>query len=285
MEKRRKGASHYKKIIFEDYIKKYQTEPIDKFYDSKFPINGTKKTRLLNVVSSISDDKERNAEDYMAELILNNGIITKLNELESKKDNPYESTHCPQDINFNESSNRRENNIVRLLYKNKDNINKSDIFSLNGEIGEIIDYEIPLQSGTKHNIDMLTLTDGNINIVEWKTDANFCADSLLRTALEIKTYECELNKEQHLGSYERLKGHLYKPIKKIIAIFENTKPAKSFYLMHENKNLYANLHKLLNELDIKIVILSKDSFPNPIDKNTKLNPNNIKVITCSDFPQ
>ena len=247
---------------------------IGKLYDANVPLpdNPNKTSKLLNVVSNFKDD-ERNIEDFLAEKILKLGIEDRLKEY--IKNNPvkiresgYNAKHNPENIKFNKDSKRRENNIVRFLYKfNKNNAIK-ELF------GEIIDYEIPLTEGTKNNIDMLAITDDCVNIIEWKTDSKSCSDSLLRAIMEITTYEYELNKRKLLSAFGLDES---KSFNKTIAIFDNTKPAITYRAILNEKKEVSKIAELLKTLDIKVVLLSSNSIPKPITNETKISERKIKL--------
>lgn len=278
---RRKGK--YCKALIEKMFDEAKKE-IGKLYDANVPLpdNPNKTSKLLNVVSNFKDD-ERNIEDFLAEKILKLGIEDRLKEY--IKNNPvkiresgYNAKHNPENIKFNKDSKRRENNIVRFLYKYKEELNKESI--IKNTLGEIIDYEIPLTEGTKNNIDMLAITDDCVNIIEWKTDSKSCSDSLLRAIMEITTYEYELNKEKIIEDFGLNKRRYNsKSFKKIIAIFDNTKPGITYRaISDENKKTkVSNIAKLLKKLDIKVVLLSSESIPKPITNETKISERKIKL--------
>lgn len=208
---RRKGP--YKKEDIDKMFECY-AQDIGKLYDASRPTpwDTSKKSKLLNIVSCLYDGK-RNIEDLLAEKILNlksekgNGIkeclknYFKENPITKRKKGYVPEEHRTEDIKFNtEDPRRRENNIVRLLYKFKGCLNKESTFK--DIFGEIIEYEVPLAEKEKNNIDMLTKTKEHINIIEWKTDSERCKDSLLRAMLEITTYEYELLKGELIDDFK-----------------------------------------------------------------------------------
>lgn len=279
---RRKGV--YKK----EYIARMfdSCSDVGSLYDAMIPLpdGSGRKSKLLNIVSGVSDG-ERNIEDFLAEKILalkdsnGNGIKELLkNHFES---NPvkirgagYNPMHDSAKISFNSNSIRRENNIVRLLYKEKAKLNGES--TIKNAIGEIIDYEIPLSEGKKNNIDMLAKTNDHINIVEWKTDSASCSDSLLRAVMEITTYEYELNKRKLLEDF-RLdeEGYDENSFKKIVAIFDGTKPAITYKNIRGNG--FGNIAKLIEYLDINVVVLSRNSVVDKITNDTTIEECDIKL--------
>ena len=264
---------NYTKNDIEVMFEKALKDGIGKLYDANVPLpdNPNKTSKLLNVVSNFKNDK-RNIEDFLAEKILKLelGIEERLKEYFKKnsvktRKAGYNANHSPKDIKFNKDSKRRENNIVRFLYKYKEES------IIKNTLGEIIDYEIPLTEGTKNNIDMLAITDDCVNIIEWKTDSKSCSDSLLRAIMEITTYEYELDKQrliEDFGLDER--GYNSKSFKKIIAIFDNTKPAITYKAILDQKTEVSNIAKLLKTLDIKVILLSSNSIPKTITDETKI---------------
>ena len=124
---RRKKA--YTKKNIEDMFKNSLKGGIGKLYDAKVPLpdEPNKTSKLLNVVSNFENDK-RNIEDFLAEKILELGIEDRLKEYIKNnvqiRERSYKAKHNPENIKFNPNSKRRENNIVRLLYKYKENLNK-----------------------------------------------------------------------------------------------------------------------------------------------------------------
>ena len=266
---RRKGAytKKYIKDMFENALK----GGIGKLYDAKVPLpnNSNKTSKLLNVVSNIQDC-DRNIEDFLAEKILELGIKEHLEKYFKDKsveirEAGYNAGHNPENIKFNKDSKRRENNIVRFLYKYKEES------IIKNTLGEIIDYEIPLTEGTKNNIDMLAITDDCVNIIEWKTDSKSCSDSLLRAIMEITTYEYELDKETLIEDFELNKrGYNSKSFKKIIAIFDNTRPAITYRAILNEKKEVSKIAELLKTLDIKVILFSSGSIPKTITDETKI---------------
>ena len=112
---------------------------------------------------------------------------------------------------------------------------------------------------------MLAITDDCVNIIEWKTDSKTCSDSLLRAIMEITTYEYELNKRKLLSAFGLDES---KSFKKIIAIFDNTKPGITYKAILDQKTEVSNIAELLKKLDIKVVFLS--TILKPIEDKTKI---------------
>ena len=294
---RRKGPYKKKDI---DEMFECCAQDIGKLYDASRPTpwDTSKKSKLLNIVSCLNDEKEnRNIEDYLAEKILNlksekgNGIkeclknYFKENPIKKREKGYVPEEHRTEDIKFNtEYPRRRENNIVRLLYKFKGCLNKGSTFK--DIFGEIIEYEAPLAEKGKNNIDMLTKTKEHINIIEWKTDSERCKDSLLRAMLEITTYEYELLKGEFIDKFKLdKKKYNENSFKKIIAIFDKTKPASTYKYIKSKDPDHKNIAKLLKELDIDVVLLSQDSIVKNITDDTKIEDCKIKaeVLKSADI--
>lgn len=189
-----------------------------------------------------------------AKLLLDN--INNINCIKAHpRKNGYKTNHLRDNITFSSASNRRENNIARLLFKNRTKIKR---------LGEVIDYEIPLTAGTKQNIDLLCKNDKFLNIIELKSDKS--KESILKAILEIYTYEQLLNKEEWekyisgVIDNQNLKDQL--EIKKCIMLFEGTVPTNT---------ITEDVEKLLEKLKISVFIYDNE-VPDKIDENVEFKP-------------
>lgn len=140
---------------------------------------------------------------------------------------------------FNKRSNRREENIAMMMFKN-------EYYGL----GKVLDYQVPLKD-SKHKktgkIDLISY-DENTNtlyLIELKND--YSKETLLRCVLEIVTYSKQVNGEKLINDFELNKDVKIKPA---ILIFEDTKPFNNL------KDEYVN--KLIKKYNISIFIAESE---------------------------
>ena len=184
--------------------------------------------------------------EYLCEKI--NVIKEKLGKISSKLRKDGYKTE--RKIKFTDASNRRENNIARLLFKKGIELEK---------VGRVIDYEIPLRINSNQKIDLLCVNENSLNIVELKSDKS--KESILKAILEIYTYEKlidEDNWNEYIFNLEN--GNISKGIrnKKCIMLFAKTIPVDT---------ITDEVKELLKALEISVYIY-KNNLPKEINEDS-----------------
>jgi hypothetical protein len=170
--------------------------------------------------------------DVIAEYLLENHIENLLGSIPEKK----RTLVYRQESHFIEGE-KKEKILAHSLQKTTFN-----------DIGEILDYEIPLRiddnDGDVGDIDMLTYNcdKKQYSIIELKLKWN--EDSLLHAILQICTYYRQVNKEKLFAEYKK---HSDKDIQKVVFIFKGSRQYEDL----QSKKM----QKLAKLLDVKILIL------------------------------
>ena len=230
------------------YLKKYIDNPkkrLPKLYKATF-------IRHYGETSGIKDKKER-YYDVVAHFLINQVNIVELFKNNIKKISRHErgkkyKVEGHSKLNIEEkkkilsNENANEKLIARcLLEKNIE------------QIGEIIDYEIPIKNRLHQPIgaiDLLSYKDGMISLIEFKKPSN--EETLLRAILEISTY-CE-----HIKEIDELKndfGYLNANVQKVVLIFNQS-------FLHKQLES-ESIRKLAEKLDVKIITIDRNILECP----------------------
>ncbi|SHH31491.1 hypothetical protein SAMN02745221_02137 [Thermosyntropha lipolytica DSM 11003] len=210
------------------------------------------KEGFLNYKGKTKDTEEYYTEVISRELIINN-FVKQLNEIQHISRLNYSAGHTGVVTTSNTTSNRIEDRIAIALF------NASKNFGITfGELGEIIDYQIPLKKTQKDygvgEIDLISKSKNSIWLIELKyykhKDKEANKETLLKAALEIATYYQWLDKDSFLKSYDDFKGYTQEQIKKAVLIFnENERDEEYLELM---KGEMPFLKNLLKRLDVSV---------------------------------
>ncbi len=234
-------------------IKYSEQEIIDKL---NFALSNKKPEELykegfLNYRGKTKDTEEYYTEVISRELIIKN-FVKQLNGIQHISRSSYNVGHTGVVTTSNTTSNRIEDRIAIALF------NASKNFGITfGELGEIIDYQIPLKAQKDDRvgkIDLISKSKNNIWLIELKyykhKDKDSNKETLLRAALEIATYYQWLDKDSFLKSYEDFRGYTQEQIKKAVLIFnENERDEEYLELM---KGEMPFLKNLLKRLDVSV---------------------------------
>jgi len=201
---------------------------------SKNPIEEFYKTEVL---------ARRGYDQYCLNFLEENeSILEQIKSIKSKPRTNSYKTHTKDDAKqtldkYKLRPRRGEEHLVLNMFVKR--INCSDVF------GTILDYQVPLkdkEEDTFGKIDFISEKDGELWFVEIKADYN--KESILKAIFEIETYSKIVCKKKLLEDFGKDKTM---PIKKVVAIFENSLAAKQC----EDKKI----RELAKNFKIKIVIL------------------------------
>ncbi len=182
---------------------------------------------------------------YYSEIIAE-WLLKKLNKFDEieqiERQNSYNSNHTGENI---VKTNRVEEWIAKQLFNQKD----VDV------LGAIIDYQIPLKNSRKDEgvgkIDLLSKNTTNkcVYIIEFKKNDNK-NDSLLRSVLEAYTYLKQVSKEKLFKDFKiESDFNLFAAF----LVFQGSRQDQEY-----KDEQFKNLHKLINELNVKPFFIKKD---------------------------
>lgn len=146
----------------------------------------------------------------------------------------------------NKISNRSEEIFAKELCKKY----KKEEF---GDLGIILDYQTPLKnvrSDKAGKVDLVSYNSRKNEIYFIELKWNTAKDTLLRCILEAYTYSKIVNKEKFRENFGINKDASIVPC---VLIFNGT-PASEMY---QNEKEYQYLHKLINKLKVKILVIDK----------------------------
>lgn len=174
----------------------------------------------INYKGKSLDAKEKYTEIIAEELLNNSDKYNWENISIIRRQKSYKTIGHNGEIN--RITNRTEEIIAKKLYQDKKYI----------DIGEIIDYQVPLKDKSKTKagkIDLLSYKEdiNTMYIIELKNNSS--EETLLRCALEIITYLKQIDQTKLKKDFEINKNALVKPA---ILIFKDTRPY--FDLQDEN---------------------------------------------------
>ena len=128
-----------------------------------------------------------------------------------------------------------------------------------GDLGKILDYQTPLknkQTDKAGKVDLVSYNSNKKKIyfieLKWET----ATDTLLRCILEAYTYSKIVDKKKLIEDFNKdgkIKIDENAKIVPCVLIFNNTNASE----MHQNEKEYPYLHKLINELKVKIIVIDK----------------------------
>lgn len=195
-----------------------------------------------------------NIEETAKKLLHDTRKILEIRETGRLRKNGYKTSHDRNNIKFNKNPSRREPNIARVLFKNKNII---------PSLGTVFDYELPLVSGAHTNIDLIAANESIINLIELKSDKD--NKGILKGILEIATYYQMLDQNAFTDYLKSKIGDKKYDIRKNLMLFSSTRNGQI------NFDDYPNLRNLLNELCVNVYIFDLKLYPNDkIDENTKI---------------
>lgn len=211
-------------------------EIINKIRDIK-SISELYANKIINYKGNTKDTKEKYTE-IIAKEILNNDKNYNFNSIKQIKRELGYKTNTHNGI-FNDMSNRREEIIAKQMYKKN-----------YSELGEMIDYQVPLknkQDTKAGKVDLISYnkTTNILYLIELKNDRSM--ETLLRCALEIITYTKQID-ENRLKIDFVLDDNV--DIKPAILIFENTRP------YFDLKDKYVK--ELIGKLKIDVFTVKKE---------------------------
>lgn len=220
----------YTRIAVEDLCKEWlKNKTVCGFYDSNYK----------NWSGTIKQSEEYSS-DVVAEFVLNH-IDDFRNIRRMERAGSYNVGH--NGVLEREDSNRKEERVAVELFNNCNKLDLEYEF-----IGKIIDYQTPLQNGHVPAIDLLSVKDNTLYILELKQENN--TENLLRCVLEAYTYLKQVDVEKLIDNF-----HLNGQIKSIVAaplIYCGKRQMDEFYEMRDlGKRPF--LYELMKELDIKTV--------------------------------
>ena len=208
-------------------------------------------------------DTKRNISDLIAEQILklddnlenyfNNNIQT-INRIPRENEKSY----SPKGHNL-----QREKEEALLREKPLDEkwLAKSLLLNKYNEIGEIKDYEIPINQENNDGageIDLIAYNEetNKISLIELKRKDN--PETILRAILEICTYYCQINKQQFKKEYANQTQNETE-IWKVVMVFENSYQHRQY-----EDEFSKNIRKLVEKLNIKIFLIDDDNQIKPL---------------------
>lgn len=208
-------------------------------------IEGLYKDKCINWAGKIKGENKEYYSEIIAKFLKEEGIKNKLFQIQKnligRKDyNPY------HDGKTQSKTNRQEEIFAKELFNSKREF---------ANLGEIIEYQIPLKGKQKDKAGKIDLISYNENpkrayIIELKFGYN--KETLLRAVLEISTYYYQLSRENFLDSFSKYKGLRPEHIKKAVLLCEST---NSYNEAKDLKNR-PELKKLIEELDVKIFLMN-----------------------------
>ncbi|SHN51036.1 hypothetical protein SAMN02745247_00631 [Butyrivibrio hungatei DSM 14810] len=225
----------YTRVEVEGLCKEWlEVKTASGFYDSKYK----------NWVGTIKQSEEYSS-DVVAEFVLSH-IEDFRNIKELERTGSYNAGHSG--VLERENSNRKEERVAVKLFNN---CNKLDIdYEF---IGKIIDYQTPLQDGHVPAIDLLSVKDTTLYILELKQENS--TENLLRCVLEAYTYSKQVNVKKIIDDFG-----LNDQIKEVVAaplIYCKNRQMDEFCEMrNEGKRPFT--YKLMEELDIKTVFAYRE---------------------------
>jgi hypothetical protein len=180
-------------------------------------------------------------ELYARDILENFKNISVSKENVKRKKN-YLIDHKSAGVNFKGS--RHEENTAKILYYSG---------KIENELGRFLDFQVPLKDSMRDEsvgkIDLISVKNGNLFIVELKIKNK--SDSLLKTILEIKSYEEQLDCDKLIKECVKkykLENRTYK-IKKAILLDTECKALEQY------RNRKTNLNTLIDLWNIKVVVL------------------------------
>ena len=207
----------------------------------------SKPNQLYNCDCINWSGRTSDSEDYYSEVISEYLLNAGIENLRSK-------------IDVINRSNYRVNSHENVVSRNRtnrleENFAKSLVWFDIEPLGEIIDFQIPLKKTKKDEagkIDLISYKDDDSSaayIIELKYKGN--KETLLRAALEIFTYHCQLNKKEFLQSFEAYKKLGPEAIRKAILL------GKGSYAYDEAKEGLVekpNLKELIKKMGVSIFL-------------------------------
>jgi|TARA_B100001964_G_C14117569_1_gene546813 hypothetical protein len=239
LRKNRKQKREEKKN--KKYEKAETIKILDKILNAKNNISQLYNDKIVNRSGMTVDTKEYYTEVISGRLLEEiKGLKDSIVPIDRKKG--YRVDSHRKVISKTDTNRDEENMAKNLLWTNID------------YLGRIIDFQVPLKDKDSDNagkIDLISFKDGESPIsyiVELKIENN--NETLLRAALEIFTYYCQLNKENFIKSFEEYKHLEPKDIKKAVLLEEGSL-AHNEYCEKKLRNR-PKLKTLIKELDIDI---------------------------------
>lgn len=161
----------------------------------------------------------------------------------------YKYDHNSSD---NKISNRSEEIFAKELCKKYEKEEFRDI-------GIILDYQTPLKnvrSDKAGKVDLVSYNSRKNEIYFIELKWEIAKDTLLRCILEAYTYSKIVDKKKLIEDFNKdgkIKIDENAKIVPCVLIFNNTNASE----MHQNEKEYPYLHKLINELKVKIIVIDK----------------------------
>ena len=153
-------------------------------------------------------------------------------------------------LDHNSSNNKISNRSEEIFAKELCKKYEKEEF---GDLGTILDYQIPLKnvrSDKAGKVDLVSYNSNKNEIYFIELKWNTAKDTLLRCILEAYTYSKIVDEEKFKKDFKINKEALIVPC---VLIFNGTNAAE----MYQNEKEYPYLHKLINELKVKIKVIDK----------------------------
>lgn len=211
------------------------------------------KERLVEWTGLTNDSTPELYTEIIANELINNGYVAKLKGLKPINRALYNS-HNHRKITINIDSNRKEENVAKVLYA----LFNEKTGRILGELGTIFDYQVPLKrvKGDKAGkIDLVSYDSGSqkIWLIELKEEGN--KETLLRCILEVATYYQVLDRSQFVKDYDILNNDHADAnwVHKAVLVFENSHLSNDLKDMKKGKR--PKLQALSDLLGVEFFVL------------------------------
>lgn len=207
------------------------------------------KANCINWIGKTKDSQKYYTEIFSEFLIKNKDILeTEITPIKRTSGYYIDTHHIELQLS---KTNREEEIFAKSFY-----MNKIKIF----ELGEIIDFQIPLkekQSDVAGKIDLLSYNNQNKTayLIEFKYGDN--SETLLRAVLEIFTYSKIIDIDQLKNDLiTKYNKRDIKHIKRAVLVTVNTQASDDIENIKKNKKPF--LKELINKLDVTIMCVDYD---------------------------
>lgn len=232
-------GKQYAEVDVTNEIEKYIND-VKELYNKSF-VNWKGRVKGLNEQYS----------ETIAEKLLESNIIKKFQTIEPIGREDY--TVATHNGETKQKTNRREEIFAKELFR------QGKEFGDIGDIGKIVDYQVPLKMPLK---EKQTNRVGKIDLVSFHRDTetiylielkfSSSKDTLLKCTLEIATYYQQLHHQNFLKS-EKFKALGAKSIKKALLIFKDSNQYKEYEEIKKSPN--SKLKELIKKLEVEIFLI------------------------------
>lgn len=181
--------------------------------------------------------------DVVAEFVLKN--IKSFQDIEPlERLKSYDANH--DGSTENDKSNRTEERIALAMFNH---CKEGEYFDC---IGKVIDYQTPLTYGHVPALDLLSINEGTLYLLELKQMNN--KENLLRCVLEIYTYMKQLDIEKLINDFDKKISGSINNIVAAPLVYRDKRQIEEFHEMLD-EDTRPNLKRLMKELNITEVFV------------------------------